>query len=57
MKRLGLERCKRMRVGAKDANQWLQDGATPSSSAKPHARRKSQDPDELTSASPTSWTG
>lgn len=27
IRRLGIERCRRMRVGAKDANQWLQEGA------------------------------
>jgi hypothetical protein len=28
MKRLGADRCRRMKMGAKDANQWLMDGAT-----------------------------
>jgi twinkle protein len=50
MRRLGLERCKRMRVGAKDANQWLQDGATPEQFREAAKTAKSQDPDELKSA-------
>ncbi len=50
MKRLGLERCKRMRVGAKDANQWLQDGATADQFREAAKTAKSQDPDELRSA-------
>jgi twinkle protein len=50
MKRLGLERCKRMRVGAKDANQWLQDGATPEQFKEAARTAKTQDPDELKSA-------
>lgn len=50
MKRLGLERCKRMRVGAKDANQWLQDGATAEQFCEAAKTAKSQDPDELKSA-------
>jgi twinkle protein len=48
--RLGLERCKRMRVGAKDANQWLQDGATPAQFLEAARTAKSQDPEELRSA-------
>lgn len=48
--RLGIERCKRMRVGAKDANQWLQDGATPDQFGEAARTAKSQDPDELRSA-------
>jgi twinkle protein len=48
--RLGLERCKRMRVGAKDANQWLQDGATPEQFREAAKTAKSMDPDELRSA-------
>lgn len=50
MRRLGLERCKRMRAGAKDANQWLQDGATPEQFREAAKTAKSQDPDELKSA-------
>lgn len=51
IQRLGLERCKRMRVGAKDANQWLQDGATPEQFREAAKTAKSQDPEELRSAS------
>jgi twinkle protein len=48
--RLGLERCKRMRVGAKDANQWLQDGATPEQFREAAKTARPMDPDELRSA-------
>lgn len=48
--RLGLERCKRMRVGAKDANQWLQDGATPEQFREAARTARAMDPDELRSA-------
>jgi twinkle protein len=48
--RLGLDRCRRMRVGAKDANQWLQDGATPEQFQEAARTAKSQDPEELRSA-------
>lgn len=51
MRRLGLERCRRMRVGAKDANQWLQDGATPDLFAEALRDGKPQDPEELRSLS------
>jgi twinkle protein len=50
MRRLGLERCKRMRVGSKDANQWLMDGAGPEQFKEAARTAKSQDPDELKSA-------
>lgn len=50
MKRLGIERCKRMKMGAKDANQWLQDGATPEMFKEAVKTAKSQDPEELRSA-------
>jgi twinkle protein len=50
IKRLGAERCKRMRVGAKDANQWLMDGATPEQFLQAAKTAKAQDPDELKSA-------
>ncbi len=50
MKRLGLERCKRMRTGAKDANQWLQDGAKADQFREAARTAKTQDPDELKSA-------
>lgn len=48
--RLGLERCKRMRVGAKDANEWLMAGATPEQFLEAARTAKSQDPEELKSA-------
>lgn len=51
MQRLGLERCKRMRVGAKDANEWLTAGATPEQFREAARTAKSQDPEELKSAS------
>jgi len=50
MKRLGVERCKRMKMGAKDANQWLMDGATPEDFKAAVINAKSQDPDEMKSA-------
>lgn len=50
MKRLGLDRCKRMMLGAKDANQWLQDGATAAQFVEAARTAKTQDPDELRSA-------
>lgn len=47
--RLGLERCRVVKLGAKDANQWLQDGAD--SKALQHALTlaKPLDPQELAS--------
>jgi twinkle protein len=48
--RLGLERCKRMRVGAKDANEWLMAGAKPEQFLEAARTAKSQDPEELKSA-------
>lgn len=50
IKRLGAERCKRMRVGAKDANEWLVQGATPEQFREAARTAKAQDPDELRSA-------
>ena len=50
IKRLGVERCRRMKMGAKDANQWLQDGATPEMFAEAVKTARSQDPEELRSA-------
>lgn len=50
MKRLGIERCRRMRVGAKDANQWLQDGAEAVDFQQAMADARSLDPAELRSA-------
>lgn len=51
MKRLGVERCKRMKMGAKDANKWLMDGATPEDFKTAMLSAKAQDPDEMRSAS------
>ena len=50
MKRLGLERCKRMAMPAKDANQWLQEGGSPEQFKEAVKTAKSQDPEELKSA-------
>ena len=50
MKRLGLDRCKRMRMGAKDANQWLMDGATNDDFKAAIANAKPTDPDEMKAA-------
>lgn len=49
MRRLGIERCRRMRVGAKDANQWLQDGAIPADFEEAARDARPMDPDELRS--------
>lgn len=50
IQRLGVDRCKRMRVGAKDANQWLMDGADSDQFREAARTAKTQDPDELKSA-------
>jgi twinkle protein len=47
MKRLGVERCKRMKMGAKDANQWLMEGATDDDFKAAMLSSKAQDPDEM----------
>lgn len=49
-KRLGIDRCKRMKMGAKDANQWLMDGATDADFKAAAVNAKSQDPDEMKAA-------
>ncbi|CAM3885141.1 AAA family ATPase [Roseateles saccharophilus] len=46
--RLGLERCKVVRFGAKDANQWLQDGACGEDFHHALKEAKPLDPAELT---------
>lgn len=51
MKRLGIARCRRMKLAAKDANQWLQDGATNEMFAEAFRSARSQDPEELKQAS------
>ncbi|APW37147.1 bifunctional DNA primase/helicase [Rhodoferax koreense] len=48
--RLGIERCRRVRLGAKDANQWLQDGAEPYDFKMAMDDARPLDPDELHSA-------
>lgn len=50
MKRLGLERCKRMQMKAKDANEWLTNGATPEDFKAAANTAKSMDPEEMKSA-------
>lgn len=47
MRRLGLDRTRRMRVGAKDANQWLQDGALPEQFQEALHDARPMDPEEL----------
>lgn len=48
--RLGIERCRIVTFGAKDANQWLIDGAGAAEFADALRRAKTLDPDELVSA-------
>lgn len=48
--RLGVERCRRVRLGAKDANQWLQDGAEPVDFQQAMDDARPLDPDELRNA-------
>ncbi len=50
MKRLGIDRCRRMKMGAKDANQWLMDGATDAAFKAALVTAKAQDPDEMKAA-------
>lgn len=47
VQRLGLERCRLVKFGAKDANQWLQDGACGEDFHGALAEARSIDPDEL----------
>lgn len=51
MRRLGLERCKRVVIPSKDANQWLMDGACIEDFDSAIRDAKPQDPDELRQAS------
>ena len=51
MHRLGVERCKRVVIPAKDANQWLMDGAEGVDFECAISDAKPQDPDELRQAS------
>lgn len=49
IQRLGVERCKLVRFGAKDANQWLQDGACGEDFQAALKEAKPIDPSELVS--------
>lgn len=49
MQRLGLDRCKPVKFPAKDANQWLQDGASGEDFLAVLKGAKTVDPDELVS--------
>ena len=51
IRRLGIERCKRVVIPAKDANQWLMDGACGVDFDGAISDAKPQDPDELRQAS------
>lgn len=51
VKRLGVERCKLATFGAKDANQWLMDGACGEDFEHSIKTAKFQDPEELRPAS------
>lgn len=51
IKRLGMDRCRRMKLAAKDANEWLQNGATHEDFRAALKTAKSVDPEELRSAS------
>jgi twinkle protein len=50
IRRLGVARCKRLKFPAKDANQWLMDGACGEDLANAAKDAKPQDPEELRSA-------
>jgi len=50
MRRLGVERCRRMRVGAKDANDWLQQGADRCDFVTAMDEARPLDPEELRNA-------
>ncbi|OUM01826.1 hypothetical protein A8M77_14505 [Variovorax sp. JS1663] len=50
VRRLGIERCRIVHHAAKDANQWLQDGADASDLQQAIEEARPLDPDELTSA-------
>jgi len=51
IQRMGIERCKPVRFGAKDANQWLQDGASGEDFLGAIKDARPQDPAELLSMS------
>lgn len=50
IKRLGIERCRIAKFGAKDANQWLMDGAEGADFDEAIQKARHQSPDELKSA-------
>ncbi|VTU34223.1 toprim domain-containing protein [Variovorax sp. RA8] len=50
IQRLGVERCRRVRLGAKDANQWLQDGAEAVDFQQAMDDARPLDPEELRNA-------
>lgn len=50
IRRLGVERCRRVRLGAKDANQWLQDGAEAVDFQQAMDDARPLDPEELRNA-------
>ena len=50
IKRLGIERCRRVRIPAKDSNQWLQDGAEAVDFQQAMDDARPLDPEELRSA-------
>lgn len=50
IRRLGIERCKKLTFPAKDANQWLMDGASGEDFQAAAKDAKPQDPDELRQA-------
>ena len=49
IQRLGVDRCKLVKFGAKDANQWLQDGADGEDFHAALRQARTVDPDELVS--------
>lgn len=51
IQRLGVERCKLVRLGAKDANQWLMEGASAEDFEAAIRSARPQDPEELVSMS------
>jgi twinkle protein len=50
IRRLGVERCKRLTFPAKDANQWLTDGASSEDFHRVVGEARPQDPEELRQA-------
>lgn len=50
IKRLGIERCRRVRIPAKDSNQWLQDGAEAVDFQQAMDDARPLDPEELRGA-------